>query len=370
MWSISIAELVLDSVIRFGSVSMRIVLTVFPTALAVGLSLLLCGAAPPERMLEKITFDDDGKSRTISGRVVVKAQDGGLLVQERDGRLWTVTAEVLEKRVATTKPFRPEGVDELGKRLAAELDKSVSPGFHVTRTRHYTIVSSADPRFARWTGRLFERLRTAFVGYWKGRGVELSEPEFPLVAIVLKDRAQFAKFIRVDVKLDPTSSTGYYSILSNRIVLYDIARIPGQPPAATAVEIQRRLSTAPQAIATVVHEAAHQIAYNCGLNQRLADNPLWLVEGMAVFFETPDLRSRSGWRTVGKVNLPRLARFTDFVRRRRRPGSLRSLVRSDRRFREGESEADAYAEAWALNYFLLRTRRKQFAAYLLSLIHI
>ena len=367
MWSISIAELVLDSVIRFGSVSMRIVLTVFPTALAVGLSLLLCGAAPPERMLEKITFDDDGKSRTISGRVVVKAQDGGLLVQERDGRLWTVTAEVLEKRVTTTKPFRPEGVDELGKRLAAELDKSVSPGFHVTRTRHYTIVSSADPRFARWTGRLFERLRTAFVGYWKGRGVELSEPEFPLVAIVLKDRAQFAKFIRVDVKLDPTSSTGYYSILSNRIVLYDIARIPGQPPAATAVEIQRRLSTAPQAIATVVHEAAHQIAYNCGLNQRLADNPLWLVEGMAVFFETPDLRSRSGWRTVGKVNLPRLARFTDFVRRRRRPGSLRSLVRSDRRFREGESEADAYAEAWALNYFLLRTRKDQYVTFLQKL---
>ncbi|GIS62866.1 MAG: hypothetical protein CM1200mP2_50910 [Planctomycetaceae bacterium] len=109
MWSISTAELVLDSVIRFGSVSMRIVLTVFPTALAVGLSLLLCGAAPPERMLEKITFDDDGKSRTISGRVVVKAQDGGLLVQERDGRLWTVTAEVLEKRVTTTNRSGPRG---------------------------------------------------------------------------------------------------------------------------------------------------------------------------------------------------------------------------------------------------------------------
>jgi len=364
MWSISTNELVLDSGIRFEGVLMRVVLHEFRPVLVVGLSLLLCGAAPPESVLEKITFDDDGNSRTISGRVVVKAQDGGLLVQERDGRLWTVTSEVLGKRFTTTAPFRPEGSEELGRRLAAELDKSVSPGFHVTRTRHYTIVSSADPRFARWTGRLFERLRTAFVGYWKGRGVKLSEPEFPLVAIVLKDRAQFSKFVRIDTKLDPASATGYYSILSNRIVLYDIARIPGQPPAATAVEIQRRLSTAPQAIATVVHEAAHQIAYNCGLNQRLADNPLWLVEGMAVFFETPDLRSRSGWRTVGKVNLPRLARFTDFVRRRRRPGSLRSLVRSDRRFREGESEADAYAEAWALNYFLLRTRRKQFAAYL------
>ena len=99
MWSISTIELVLDSGIRFGGVSMRVVHTVFPTAVAVGLSLLLCGAAPPESVLEKITFDDDGNSRTISGRVVVKAQDGGLLVQERDGRLWPVTSEVLGKRV-------------------------------------------------------------------------------------------------------------------------------------------------------------------------------------------------------------------------------------------------------------------------------
>lgn len=354
----------LNSGIRIGSVSMRTVLTAIPRVLLVGVSLLLCGVAPPETVLERVTFDDDGTPRTISGRVIVKAVDGGLLVQERDGRLWTVTSEVLGKRLTTTTPFRPEAPEELGKRLAAELDKSVAPGFHVTRTRHYTIVSSADPRFARWTGRLFERLRTAFVAYWKGRGVKLADPEFPLVAIVLKDRGQFSKFIRIDANLDPTTTTGYYSILSNRIVLYDIARIPGQPPASTAVEIRRRLSTAPQAIATVVHEAAHQVAYNCGLNRRLADNPLWLVEGMAVFFETPDLRSRSGWRTVGKVNLPRLARFTDFVRQRRGPGSLRSLVRNDGRFRKGESVADAYAEAWALNYFLLRTRRKQFAAYL------
>ena len=319
---------------------------------------------PAAGVLETITFDEGGRSREISGRVVVKAVDGGLLVQERDGRLWTVTPDALQKRESSGTPFRPEPAEELGKRLAAELDRSVAPGFQVTQTRHYTIVSSADPRFSRWVGTLFERLRTAFVAYWKGRGVKLSDAEFPLVAIVLRDRSQFSKFAVSDAKLDPSSATGYYSILSNRIVLYDIARLPGRPPAATSVEIQRRLATAPRAIATVVHEAAHQVAYNCGLNRRLADNPLWLVEGMAVFFETPDLRSRSGWRTVGKVNVPRLVRFADFVGRRRRPGSLQTLVRSDRRLREGESVADAYAEAWALNYFLLRTRRKQYAAYL------
>jgi len=344
---------------------MRVILASFASLLVLAPVCHGQGAAKPAGgVLETITFDDEGTSRTISGRVLVKAVDGGLLVQERDGRLWTVTSETLEKRESSGTEFRPEESAALGKRLAAELDKKVAEGFHVVSTRHYTIVSSADPRFTRWVGTLFERLRTAFVAYWKGRGVKLIDPEFPLVAIVLKDRAQFSKFVTVDAKLDPTTVTGYYSIMTNRIVLYDIARIPGQAPAATSVEIQRRLATAPQAIATVVHEAAHQVAYNSGMNRRLSDNPLWLVEGMAVFFETPDLRSRSGWRTVGKVNLPRLARFSDYVRRRRRVGSLKTLICSDRRLRDVESSADAYAEAWALSYFLLRTRRKQYAAYL------
>jgi len=365
MWSIPATEPVLDFENRGGGESMRVFLVSFASLLVL---VPVChGQAadkPVEGVLETITFDDDGTPRTISGRVLVKAVDGGLLVQERDGRLWTVTSEALGQRESTGDAFRPEESAALGKRLAVELDKKVAPGFHAVSTRHYTIVSSADPRFSRWVGTLFERLRTAFHAYWKGRGVKLTEPEFPLVAIVLKDRAQFSKFVTVDAKLDPTTVTGYYSILTNRIVLYDIARIPGQAPAATSVEIQRRLATAPRALATVVHEAAHQVAFNSGLNRRLSDNPLWLVEGMAVFFETPDLRSRSGWRTVGKVNLPRLARFSDFVRRRRQIGSLQMLIRSDRRLRDSESAADAYAEAWALNYFLLRTRRKQYSAYL------
>ncbi len=335
--------------------SLLIVASACPVGLAEG---------PEAGVLETITFDESGRSRTIRGRVLIRAVDGGLLVQERDGRLWTVTPDVLERRESTGVEFRAEGSEVLGKRLSAELGKQLSSEFHVQTSRHYTIVSSADPRFTRWVSTLFERLRTAFLAYWKGRGVKLQAAEFPLVAIVLKDRDQFSKFVAADANLDPNTVTGYYSVLSNRIVLYDIARVPGRAPAATSVEIQRRLSTAPAAIATVVHEAVHQVAYNCGLNRRLADNPLWLVEGMAVYFETPDLRSRSGWRTVGKVNVPRFARFADFVGRRRQPGSLKALVCSDGRFRDSGSVADAYAEAWALNYFLLRTHRKQYTEYL------
>ncbi len=326
---------------------------------ATGLSV-----AEDAAVVETVTFDDGGKSRTISGRVLVTATDGGLLVQERDGRLWTVTIETLKTRNPTRTLFRPYTARELGTRLADEFAKSIGPDLHVTTTRHYTIVSSADPRYARWCGLLFERLRTAFVAYWKGRGLVLDKPEFPMVAIVLKNRDEFNRFAKRDAGLDATTAVGYYSMLTNRIVLYDLAAVPGRPPAGTAVEIQRRLATAPRAIATVVHEAAHQLAFNSGLHRRLADNPMWLAEGMAVFFETPDLRNRTGWRTVGRVNRPRLARFVNFVRQRRQPGSLKSLVTVDRRFRDAKTEADAYAEAWALSYYLMRSRKKQYLAYL------
>jgi len=43
------------------------------------------------------------------------------------------------------------------------------------------------------------------------------------------------------------------------------------------------------------------------------------------------------------------------------------LLTDDKRFQDAENAADAYAEAWALTYFLLRQYPKQYAAYLKSL---
>src|SRR5262245_4562548 len=116
-------------------------------------------------------------------------------------------------------------------------------------------------------------------------------------------------------------------------------------------------------VATIVHEATHQIAFNCGLQTRYADIPLWLCEGMAVYFEAPDLTSTRGWRGIGKVNYPRLETF-----RRNLPrwsdDSLNSLVSDSRRFRDPRAASDAYADAWALNYYLIKYRPDEYVAYL------
>jgi hypothetical protein len=119
-------------------------------------------------------------------------------------------------------------------------------------------------------------------------------------------------------------------------------------------------------VATIVHEATHQIAFNCGLQQRLADIPLWQCEGMAMVFEAPDLASTRGWRGIGRVNYPRLEAF-----RRNLPkwqaGTLESLLVDNHRFRNPSTALAAYADAWALNYYLMRYQPQEYAAYLKKL---
>ena len=69
-------------------------------------------------------------------------------------------------------------------------------------------------------------------------------------------------------------------------------------------------------MATIIHEATHQLAFNCGMQNRYADIPLWLSEGIAIYFETPDLRNKRGWRSIGSVNRVRLAEFRRYLRSR------------------------------------------------------
>lgn len=83
-----------------------------------------------------------------------------------------------------------------------------------------------------------------------------------------------------------------------------------------------------------------------------------------MYFETPDLKSRRGWQTIGRLNRNRKSQFLDFVAKRRKPDSLASLIGSDARFREPDSQVDAYGEAWALSYFLIRTKPRQYSAWL------
>ncbi|MGQ9576790.1 MAG: DUF1570 domain-containing protein [Thermoguttaceae bacterium] len=331
---------------------------------AAGLVAFWLLGALPTPAIERLTFHQDGKTRQLEGRVVVEAQDGGLLLMARDGVLWRVQPDELIQRTRDDAPFRPYSSQELGARLLAELP----PGFAAHRTAHYLILYNTSREYAVWSSSLFERLYGAFINFWTRKGFALSEPEFPLVAIVFADMPGYQQYARKEIGEPAEGMIGYYSLQTNRMAMVDLTgagRPQGRVRGGAARQTARILAQpeAERTVATIVHEATHQIAFNCGLHARLSDCPMWFSEGIAIYFETPDLRRARGWGTVGAVNQARLARFCEYLTRRP-ADSLASLVRDDQRFRDPKQGLDAYAEAWALTYYLLRQRPQQYLAYL------
>ncbi|REJ94202.1 MAG: DUF1570 domain-containing protein [Planctomycetota bacterium] len=315
--------------------------------------------------LVRVTFTDKAteQERSLAGRILVEAADGGLLVEDRSRELWTVTPDQLLSRETLAGEFQPFGGEELGRHLLAQHGDA----FTLVETEHYAICTSAGAAYSEWVGKLFERLQRAFLDTWQRAGLELHEPQAPLPAIVFRTKQEYAEFAARDAGPQLADAAGYYSIRTNRIVLYDLTSEAGGASSRSANEIERRLRASPENVATIVHEATHQIAFNCGMHTRYADNPMWLLEGIAMYCETPDLRSGSGWKAIGKLNLPRLNRFRRFSEASRRDDSLLSLIVNEDRFRDPESVADAYAESWALTYFLIRNRREEMVAYLKAL---
>ena len=318
--------------------------------------------------VDRITYRRDGKEHEIGGRLLVTAQDGGLLLLARDGTLWAIPPEEQVKHTSDDSPFKPFTREELSKKLLAELPAN----FEVLHTAHYAIFYDTSKPYASWCGSLFERLYLAFTNYWTRKGFAIKEPEFPLVAIVFADRAAYLKFSKPELGDIGPSVVGYFSLTSNRMTMYDLSGMEGSGGArgrgGTMAQINQILSQpqALQTVATVVHEATHQIAFNCGLHTRLSDCPSWFSEGIALYFETPDLRSAKGWNVIGDINYPRLTRFQDFSRRRG-ADSLETLISNDKRFHDVKQGLDAYSEAWALTYYLIHKKPKQYIAYLKQL---
>ncbi len=295
--------------------------------------------------------------KTVEGRVRVQAQDGGLLLEDRQGVLWPITASQPPLIETLEAPFTAMTVDELTVSLLAEFGTS----FEVVRTPHYLICTNAGRGYGEWCGQLFERLHSGFQKFWKDRLPGLEAPDRPLVAIAFATQQEYQNFQVTDAGGVVGAAQGYFSSRTNRMVLFDQSTsLSGQN--RTAAEIQKQALRNPGNIATVIHEAVHQLSFNIGLQTRYADNPVWFSEGLAMYFETPDLEARAGWRTIGQINSVRLDRYRALSKQR--PPEIRSLLTTDDRFRDPQLAVDAYAESWALHFFLLRTQKERYNAYL------
>jgi hypothetical protein len=339
---------------------------------SVGSLLLILGAiglcAPNARGMDHVTFRRGGELEYVDGRVTLQAQDGGLVFLGRDGLIWKILPTEIVKRTLDDAPFRAYPKDELVKRTLADLPK----GFSAYQTEHYMICYNGSKSYAVWCGALFERLYMAFRNAWSRQGFAMTKPEFPLVAVVFADKASYVQYAEKTLGDAADSIIGYYEPeTTNRTIMYDLTAVEGAaaPRGGPGTRISHFLTSpnAPGAVSTIVHEATHQIAFNSGLHQRLSDCPKWFSEGIAMYCETPDLHGNKGWAGIGAVNRVRLAQFQQFQQQRRPVKSLKSLIVDDERLINADRVIDAYAESWALTYFLLHKHPKEYIAYLKDL---
>ncbi len=262
----------------------------------------------------------------------------------RDGRLWQFQPSRAAEFRQTSSQFSGYSTSE----LRAILLRSLGRDYEVSGTSHYLV---AHPRGGRdkWAQR-FEDLYRSFVHYFSVRGLTPVQPPFPLLGIVCKDRRDFQRYAADGQGAVPAGVLGWYGLESNRIVLYDMQAGPDSQ------HWQQNASV-------IIHEATHQTAFNTGVHSRWAPPPLWVAEGLATMFEAPGVYDSRHWtQRSDRVNRGRLEAFRRRVEPNHRLESLRAMIASDRRFRV--APAAAYAEAWALSFYLVETQPSKYARYL------
>jgi hypothetical protein len=272
---------------------------------------------------------------------------------------WSANNVILMGRDGAVHEFNPKAAKEAKKtsprffgyspsEMKTALQKEFGKRFDVTTTRHYLVVHPSGER-DQWADR-FEDLYKRFEHYFRVRGFSLAEPQYPLVAVVFRDEAEYFRHAKASGSQIQPGTLGHYDPLSNRVFLFDV----------TANESGIDWS---ENAATIIHEATHQSAHNVGIHTRFNGVPRWVVEGLATMFEAPGVwNARYDNSQSDRVNRGRLQSFRDYVAKRRQPGALSRLLTTDQAFR---SDPDgAYAEAWALSFYLCETQPRLYSAYL------
>lgn len=109
----------------------------------------------------------------------------------------------------------------------------------------------------------------------------------------------------------------------------------------------------------VQHEVAHQLLYNFEVHRSGVRNPRWFLEGLATLFEPPPGKSGAGFNVINQKRLGAIREtFVNYT-----ADDLREFVGAGHT-RGKMLSLENYARSWALCYYLLKTKGKQFPTYI------
>lgn len=221
------------------------------------------------------------------------------------------------------------------------LMREFGTGWDVSSTDHYLVVHPMGDT-ASWAPR-FEMLYREMMAYFSVRDVDMHEPKFPMVAVIMPNEKMFQKYARSQgINLGP-GYLGFYVSDTNRILMYNAGGSSN--------------------IETVIHEAAHQTAFNTGIHNRFSPPPRWICEGIGTLFEAPGVYSSSKYRSRrDRINRGQYAAYRHFFPDGPGEEKLARLIADDRYFMSNTDEA--YALAWALTFMFTELETGELSNYL------
>ena len=278
-------------------------------------------------------------------------------------------------------------------RQVNQLAREFPDGSYLRQTPYYLIIYDAAHPWADTRARMLEAARVNFFKTLKRDGFRPLPPRNKLVCVLFNQHEDFHTYAQRVDHLNRSWSGGYYSSRTNRVAMFNyhtspqlrdlviqmrkleaqVQRAVGaaatSPRAAGALgAVQRELAQVKRRYETIasygnirqtLHEAAHQLAYNTGIQRPGVAYPMWFAEGLATCFEATNPAVPFG-PTFGNVS-----RSYD-LREARRQSKLEPLDQFVRRATAPELEdhvATAYAQSWALFHFLYNHRLSQLRAY-------
>ena len=324
--------------------------------------------------------------QTYAGKIIAKDSERCFLM-DKFGVLTTHHISRLTSFRIVGDSFHRVSPSEFRKQLLTEFQS----GYDIHLSAHYVVVGKKGRAKAYAT--LLEEIYRQVDSFYSIRGFKTADPEFTMVAIVFNTVDEFKEYCGRDQMLWSEDLRGYYSLKSNRVVLYDRpaklnasteSPVDGDTSAAstsndalTADELtlenpasnQATLAAMLNGVAgetadTIVHETTHQVGYNIGIHSRIGETPTWVIEGLATVLEAPGIRVRGSSDAADKINTVRLNWFNTEYESRRQPGDLARMVAGDEVFRN--QALDAYSSAWAFTYFMTENpaRARSYIRYL------
>ena len=296
---------------------------------------------PPDAM---IRIEHNGRSHW--GRPI--AWNGKTLaLVGLDGQLNSVPVESQQDIEISPDRFQPYDASTLKKRLSKEFGSR----YDVTITQHFVVVHPRGDSEI-WAPP-FEALYERFRFYFDKQKFDLEQPEFPLVAIVLRSRSEFDRYLDKNAVYH-RNVLGIYQVPTNRMVTYD--------PKAK-LRTARRDKGWLFEYDTVIHELAHQAAFNTGVHNRFAPPPRWVGEGLAMMFETDGINNSKRFKGFKRrINRPRLKKLKQLYAQRKIDEKLEELITRDQLFLTDPVVANTLA--WGLTFYLSETYPRRYFKYL------